>query len=88
MRSFLLLAAAALAVPASAQPAPAAPDYSKPASWLCLPGRADTCAKPLPTTGEESWYVAVDYNSTLNRNSFLTVSCGDIIVPVQLPSPS
>ena len=45
-------------------------------------------AQPLPTTGEQGWYVAVDYNPTLNRNSFLTVSCGDIIVPVQLPSPS
>jgi hypothetical protein len=50
MRQILLLAAAAFAAPASAQPAPTAPDYSKPASWLCLPGRADTCAKPLPTT--------------------------------------
>jgi hypothetical protein len=42
----------------------------------------------LPSTGEQSWYIAVDYNPTLNRDSFLTVSCGDIIVPVQLPSPS
>jgi Protein of unknown function (DUF3089) len=32
------------------QPAPAAPDYSKDSSWLCLPGRADTCSTPLPTT--------------------------------------
>jgi hypothetical protein len=29
---------------------PAAVDYSKPASWLCLPGRDDICRKPLPTT--------------------------------------
>ena len=38
---------------ASATPAqapPAAPDYSKPSSWLCLPGRGDTCSTPLPTT--------------------------------------
>ncbi len=28
----------------------ATPDYSKDSSWLCLPGRADTCAAPLPTT--------------------------------------
>ncbi|MEO6361579.1 MAG: DUF3089 domain-containing protein [Sphingomicrobium sp.] len=35
--------------PASAQ-TPAAPDYTKPASWLCLPGRSDTCSTPLPTT--------------------------------------
>jgi hypothetical protein len=34
-----------------AQPAPApAPDYAQPASWLCLPGRADPCSTPLPTT--------------------------------------
>ena len=40
------------AAPAPAQtstPIPA-PDYAKPSSWLCLPGRADTCATPLPTT--------------------------------------
>jgi hypothetical protein len=29
---------------------PAAPDYSKDSAWLCLPGRADTCSTPLPTT--------------------------------------
>lgn len=38
-------------------------------------------AQPLPTT--ESWYIAVDYNSTLNRDSFLTVSCGDVAVATQ-----
>ena len=39
------------AAPAIAQtPAPAAPDYSKDASWLCLPGRTDICSTPLPTT--------------------------------------
>jgi hypothetical protein len=37
-------------------------------------------AQPLPTNGEQSWYIAVDYNSTLNRDSFLTVSCGDVAV--------
>jgi hypothetical protein len=36
-------------------------------------------AQPLPTNG--NWYIAVDYYSTLNRNSFLTVSCGDVVVP-------
>jgi hypothetical protein len=59
MRSILIAAAAlAAAAPASAQtkaPAPStalapAPDYAKDADWLCLPGRADTCATPLPTT--------------------------------------
>ncbi len=57
-------AAAALAwgVPALAQeaaaPPPAqlgadastAPDYAQPSAWLCLPGRDDPCARPLPTT--------------------------------------
>lgn len=34
---------------AQSPPPPAPVDYSKPASWLCLPGRADTCSAPLPT---------------------------------------
>ena len=29
---------------------PAAPDYAKDSSWLCLPGRNDVCSTPLPTT--------------------------------------
>jgi hypothetical protein len=37
-------------------------------------------AQPLPTTSDQSWYIAVDYNPTLNRDSFLTVSCGDVVV--------
>lgn len=32
-----------------AQPGPAAPDYAQDATWICLPGRADTCGTPLPT---------------------------------------
>jgi hypothetical protein len=50
-------AAFALAAPAPAlaqSPPAAAPaaaaDYSNPANWLCLPGRADACGRPLPTT--------------------------------------
>jgi Cu/Zn superoxide dismutase len=39
-------------------------------------------AQPLPTTSEQSWYIAVDYNPTLNRDSFLSVSCGDVVVAV------
>ena len=35
--------------PASAQ-LPAAPDYPRTSTWLCLPGRADTCSTPLATT--------------------------------------
>ena len=31
-------------------PAPAAPDYAKDSSWLCLPGRTDVCSTPLATT--------------------------------------
>ena len=48
--SMLVLAAAIAAGPAYAQPVAAVPDYAKPANWLCLPGRADICSKPLPTT--------------------------------------
>jgi hypothetical protein len=49
-----VLAAAALAavtpLPAAAQSTAPAPDYSKDAAWLCLPGRADVCSTPLGTT--------------------------------------
>lgn len=44
----LFLAASLIAAQASTSTPP--PDYSKPASWLCLPGRVDTCTTPLPTT--------------------------------------
>jgi hypothetical protein len=54
MRHISLLAVAALAaatpLPAQAPATPAAPDYSKDADWLCLPGRADVCSTPVPTT--------------------------------------
>ena len=53
MRIFLLAAASLIAAsPVSAQSnaAAAAPDYSKDSSWLCLPGRNDSCAAPLPAT--------------------------------------
>ncbi|HSQ98503.1 MAG TPA: DUF3089 domain-containing protein [Sphingomicrobium sp.] len=49
----MLIAGLLLAAPADAQPnepLAAHPDYSKDASWLCLPGRADSCSAPLPTT--------------------------------------
>jgi len=42
----LLLAAALM----QADAAPAAIDYSNRDNWLCVPGRADACAQPLPTT--------------------------------------
>ena len=53
MRSFMLLAASALAaapIPAAAQSNAPAPDYSKESAWLCLPGQADVCSTPLATT--------------------------------------
>ena len=56
MRSLVALAGAvavSIAVPAPAFAQPAGrplPDYSKQTSWLCLPGRADVCSKPLATT--------------------------------------
>jgi hypothetical protein len=49
MRIPTLIAAAILAAPAAAQ-SPTPVDYSRPASWLCLPGRGDTCSTPLRTT--------------------------------------
>ena len=40
-----------LGSPAYSQPAATAgPDYAKDSTWLCLPGRADVCSTPLPTT--------------------------------------
>lgn len=51
IRAAMLISLAAFAAaPAAAQPPAPAPDYSKPASWLCLPGRTDVCSQPLPTT--------------------------------------
>jgi hypothetical protein len=38
------------ASPAQSQPASAAPNYTQDSAWLCLPGRADPCSTPLPTT--------------------------------------
>ena len=49
MRIPALIAATFLAAPAAAQ-MPAPVDYAKPASWICLPGRGDTCSTPLRTT--------------------------------------
>jgi len=54
MRHLLLTSAtmliAAAPIPASAQSTSPAPDYTKGSAWLCLPGRADVCSAPLPTT--------------------------------------
>ena len=52
MRHHLIAALALLgAAPLAAQTtASVASDYAKDSSWLCLPGRADVCSTPLPTT--------------------------------------
>ncbi len=53
MKGILLgLAAALWSAPALAQTteAPSPVDYSNADNWLCLPGRADACGVPLPTT--------------------------------------
>jgi hypothetical protein len=47
---WIAAAAALMSAPAMAQEQAAAPDYSDEAAWLCLPGRADACGQPLPTT--------------------------------------
>lgn len=52
MRIAVVMAAALLAAPASAQPRTqqSAGNYGLERNWLCLPGRSDSCSKPLPTT--------------------------------------
>lgn len=52
MRRLVFALAALVAAPASAQPAATPPpiDYTQASNWLCLPGRADVCSTPLPTT--------------------------------------
>ncbi len=49
MRLPTLIVAALMAIPAPAT-AQTAVDYTKPANWICLPGRADTCSAALRTT--------------------------------------
>jgi hypothetical protein len=46
----MMLLTAALLAAAQAGGAQAAPDYSNPSNWLCLPGRSDVCSTPLKTT--------------------------------------
>ena len=51
-RTLIALALCSTAAPAVAQTPPAASapvDYASEASWLCLPGRADSCGRPLGT---------------------------------------
>ena len=69
IRPFVLtLLAAAAAAPAAAQPTAASPDYSKPANWLCLPGRADVCSKPLATAALNPNGYGSNGLSTVSRN--------------------
>ena len=68
MKRLILAALALAAAPAFAQPpapapapVPSAPvDYASAANWICLPGRQDACARPLPTAElEPNGYGAV-----------------------------
>jgi hypothetical protein len=70
MQRLIVAAGLMMAAPASAQQSPAAPDYSKEANWLCLPGRVDACGRPLPT-------------AALNANGFGSVGQS---VPAKNPS--
>lgn len=66
MRLLILAAALVLPAPLAAQPnaASGAPDYSRDSSWLCLPGRNDSCATSLPTTAlTPNGYGPVDSSS-------------------------
>ena len=49
-RLFAASAALFLSHQAPAQEADPVPDYAKPETWLCMPGRGDPCSRPLPTT--------------------------------------
>ena len=53
-RSLLGVVALAGASPAVAQVALPPVDYGKERNWLCLPGQADVCSTPLPTTALNS----------------------------------
>ncbi|MBM0107474.1 DUF3089 domain-containing protein [Steroidobacter sp. S1-65] len=70
----VLLGASALAQSSSPQSAPqAANDYSKPETWLCRPGRKDSCAVDLTTT-----VIAADGNLTkepFKANPDASVDC-------------
>jgi len=47
----------------------AAPDFAQPANWLCLPGRADPCGTPLPTTALNANGYGSAGRSTPNPNA-------------------
>src|SRR5262249_33358234 len=33
-----------------------------------------------PIVASNNWYIAIDYNATLNPNYFMTVGCGNVVV--------
>lgn len=68
IRSLLFLAAAAAASPALAQAALPPVDYGKERNWLCLPGQADVCSTPLPTTALNSTGYGSSSPSPIARN--------------------
>ena len=70
--AFFLSAIALLAsaTPASAQ-TPTPVDYAKPANWICLPGRGDTCSTPLRTTALNPDGYGAPGQSTVARNPAL-----------------
>jgi hypothetical protein len=62
-------APAPAAAPSPAPTAATAPaDYADGANWLCLPGRADACSSPLPTTtlGPNGYGAAVGHAAAAN----------------------
>lgn len=61
LRVALIGTALAMAMPAAAQGPATAVDYSNQANWLCLPGRADTCASPPAA----SWLNASGYGAPI-----------------------
>ena len=64
-----MLLTAALVAAVQSGAAPAAPNYSNPASWLCLPGRIDTCSTPLRTTALNSNGYGSTGQSPVARNA-------------------
>ena len=70
MRWIVLAIAPLVAAPAAAQipSAPAAADYSRPANWLCLPGRTDSCTTPLRTADLEPGGYGATTLSTVAKN--------------------
>lgn len=67
MRNILPFAAALAASPVAAQ-SPTPVDYAKPASWICLPGRGDTCSTPLETTTLDPAGYGANSVSSVARN--------------------